>query len=152
MRMLSSCVFAVAGLLTTACSLGSAETVQRGPAAPVEQATSNSEEHHINTLTEQIVGDWRSVYDGKEVVTFGADGSWMSSYDGNASETGTWVVFAGNAPPLGLSHSFEPAKNYLQVLREEWPPLVSEIGDVGPNDLELFYLGNGRRNAYTRAN
>lgn len=118
--------------------MGSAETMQQGSAVPVEQATSHSDERHINTLTEQIVGDWRSVYDEKEVFIFGADGSWMSSYDGNAPETGRWMLFAGDAPPPGLSHSFEPAENYLQVLREDWPPLVSEIGDVGPNDLELF--------------
>lgn len=110
MRMMPSCVVALAGLLTAACSVGSAETMQRGSAVPVEQATSNSNEHHINTLTEQIVGDWRSVCDGKELVTFGADGSWMSSYDGNASEAGRWMLFAGNAPPPAYLTASSPQR------------------------------------------
>lgn len=50
----------------------------------------------------------------------------------------------------GLTQTFDPSKNYIQVAPVDGPPRVSEIGDIGPNDFETFYLGNGRRNAYTR--
>lgn len=60
------------------------------------------------------------------------------------------MLFAGNAPPHGLSQDFNPGIVYLEVVPMEDRTLLYEIGETGPNDLELFYLGNGRRHAYTR--
>lgn len=149
-------LLALFGFLTAACSLGAPENLRAdspaGAVSPVApgSAAANLNEHDIDALTQQFVGVWRSVYDEREVITINADGSWVSSYDGNAAPADRWMVFAGNAPPPGLTQTFDPTKHYIQVVRVDWPPLVAEIGDIGPNDFETFYLGNGRRNAYTR--
>lgn len=110
----------------------------------------NVEERDIDALAQQFVGVWRSVYDEKEVITISADGSWVSSYDGDNQTAEKWSVFAGDAPPPGLKQTLDPTKYYVQVTPVDGPLRVSEIGDIGPNDFEAFYLRNGRRNAYTR--
>jgi hypothetical protein len=115
-----------------------------------ETEAANPNEGDIDAIAQQLVGVWRSVYDEREVITINSDGSWVSSYDDSASPADRWLVFAGDAPPPGLLQNFDPAESYIQVVRMDGPPLVSEIGDIGPNDFETFYLGNGRRNAYTR--
>lgn len=149
-------LLAFCGFLAPACSLGAPENLRTDTAAgavsPVESgsAAANLSERNIDALAQQFVGVWRSVYDEREAITINADGSWVSSYNGGAEPADRWMVFAGNAPPPGLTQTFDPSKNYIQVVPVDGPPRVSEIGDIGPNDFETFYLGNGRRNAYTR--
>ncbi|GAM99837.1 hypothetical protein U91I_03492 [alpha proteobacterium U9-1i] len=116
----------------------------------LRSAPTNLNERDINVLGQQFVGVWRSVYEAREVLVLNGDGSSVTSYDGNDQPAEKWMVFAGNAPPPGLTESFDPTKHYIAFFPLEGRPRVPEIGDFGPNDFEWFYLGNGRRNAFSR--
>lgn len=140
---------ALLGVLMAACGMAAPEEL-RTQAQEVQSGAASATEIQPSALAQQFVGVWRSVYEEREVLVLNADGSSVSSYDGNDQPAERWMVFAGNAPPPGLTESFDPTKHYIAFVPLEGRPRVSEIGDFGPNDFEWFYLGNGRRNAFSR--
>jgi len=155
-RILLIPLLAFFGFVVVACSSDAPENARTDSPAeaisPVEagSAAANLNERDIDALAQQFVGVWRSVYEEREMLTLNADGSSVSSYDGDDQPAERWMVFAGDAPPPGPTENFDPAKHYIAFVPLEGRPRVSEIGDFGPNDFEWFYLDNGRRNAFTR--
>ena len=115
--------------LATACGPTSPKSVPADTAAPpaaaATEASAPAPNADIDGLTQQVVVVWRSVDDGMEVA-YGADGSWVVSYDGDVVSVARWRLFAGNAVPpliklrpgLSRSESFDPQSVYLEV---GWP-------------------------------
>lgn len=113
--------------LATACGPTSPKSARADTAAPPAAAATESSvpvpNADIDGLTQQIVGVWRAVDENTEVA-FGADGSWVVSYDGEVLSVGRWRLFAGNAlpplikpqPGLSVSETFDPQTVYVEVV------------------------------------
>jgi hypothetical protein len=148
--------------LATACGPTSPKSVPAdtpAPAAAAAESRAPVPNADNDGLSQQIIGVWRSVGDANAEVAIAADGSLAWSYDGDVHSVDRWRLFAGNAlppfvkptPGLSLSQTFDPHMVYLEVVPGDGGrSYLYAVGYVGPNDLEMSYLGPGRPLAFTR--
>lgn len=148
--------------LLAACS----EQAPAEPAAPAVEAAPASAPEAVateeaagvaidaNTLTPEaisamMVGSFQSSEDEKSTINIEVDGVWTESYEGATPEATKWRVFAGDAPPAGVTETFTPASRYLELTS---PDGVSyyEMGVIDHNGFDMFYKARGNRLSYVR--
>jgi len=100
-----------------------------------------------------IVGTWESTDDTRFSRELRADGSAIDRYDGDpdGSQSGTWQLFPGNAPPPEFEGRRALIANglYLEI-RENGDMLLFGITGVSRDALQMINLDRGNTLSFTR--
>lgn len=129
-----------------------APAVEVGPAeAPVAADAVGTD---ANTLTPEaisamMVGEFRSTDDEKSTIKIGVDGTWTTAYEGSEPSVSRWRIFAGDAPPAGVTETFTPASRYLEVTDADGV-FYYEMGVINHDGFDMFYKARGNLLSYVR--
>lgn len=109
----------------------------RGEGAGIQQDA-------LAAVIANIVGKWQSVDDENFIREFQAGGVAVDSYEGMATEEGTWEVFDTNS---GVETDFPQEENavYIRMTMGGGTegPLHFKLTKLTPEDLELIYMERG---------
>ena len=143
----------------------SGEQAPAEPTVPVEAASAPAPEAvaaeeaagvaiDANTLTPEaisamMVGSFQSSEDEKSTINIEVDGVWTESYEGATPAATKWRIFAGDAPPAGVTETFTPASRYLELTSADGVSYY-EMGVIDHNGFDMFYKARGNRLSYVR--
>jgi hypothetical protein len=100
-----------------------------------------------------LVGVWQSIDDTRFSREFRADGTAIDRYEGDpdGSQTGAWLLFAGNAPPPELAgHRAFVAKGFYLEIRESGDTMLFAITAVDRSALQMINLDRGNTLSFNR--
>ncbi len=156
MRLAGSIVLAIA--LLSACGpsnpappagingLKTQDTVQ--PAA-ADSASTDPNDMTPADISAKLVGTFAYLDDDMSKITVTSDGKWTEAYEGSGESTADWRIFAGTDAPKDTDYTFTPASRYLELIGEAGT-FYYELGAIGENGFDMFYVGRGNRLAFVR--
>lgn len=106
----------------------------------------------LPAIRSAVAGTWQSADDPKFTRELAPDGSATDRYEGDAEATtsGRWQVFVGNAPPAGLAgQKFQPGVVYMSLAQNGDMLLFAVVG-LSRAELKMVYLARGNLLTFQR--
>lgn len=100
-------------------------------------------------ITAMMVGSFHSADDAKSTIDIGVDGTWKETYEGAQAGASRWRIFAGDAPPAGVTETFTAASRYLELTSDDGVSYY-EMGVIDHDGFDMFYKARGSRLSYVR--
>lgn len=100
----------------------------------------------------KLAGKWQSIDDPNSILTITADGSWTNDYTGDDSvhDVAKWTVFRGYQREDELAaFNLKQTALYIEVISGD-DKFHYELGSIGADEFDMFYVSRGNRLAYKR--